>query len=211
MPYSRWPRHLSRKPFIIGLGGATRPDSSSERATRAALAIAERLGAETELLGGTALYLPMYAPETPFRSQEAFRLVEALRRADGIILCSPGYHGSISGLMKNALDYAEDLRADARPYFDGRAVGCIVCAAGPQAMGTTLGAMRDIVHALRGWPTPLGVAIDTGNGQAFDGSGAPVDPQARERLETMVGQVMDFASMTIRRGGSMDETDKVTR
>jgi FMN reductase len=185
----------SSKPLIVGLGGTTRPGSSSELATRAALRIAERLGAETELYGGTALYMPMYAPETPFRTPEARRMVEALRKADGIILCSPGYHGTISGLIKNALDYAEDLRADDRPYFDRRAVGCIVCAAGPQAIGTTLGAMRDIVHALRGWPTPLGVAIDTGGGRAFDAAGEPADPQVRERLETMTRQVVDFAGM----------------
>ena len=59
--------------------------------------------------------------------------------------------------MKNAIDLLEDLRGDSRVYLDGRAVGCIVTAAGWQGCNTTLGAMRGIVHALRGWPTPLGV------------------------------------------------------
>ncbi len=58
--------------------------------------------------------------------------------------------------MKNAIDLLEDLRGDSRVYLDGRAVGCIVTAAGWQGCNTTLGAMRGIVHALRGWPTPLG-------------------------------------------------------
>ncbi|WP_163579655.1 NADPH-dependent FMN reductase, partial [Klebsiella pneumoniae] len=80
---------------------------------------------------------PMFAPERPDRSDEARALIAALRRADGIVISSPGYHGSMSGLIKNALDYTEDMRDDAQPYFDGRAVGCIACAAGWQATGST--------------------------------------------------------------------------
>jgi hypothetical protein len=34
------------------------------------------------------------------------------------IVGSPGYHGAISGLVKNALDYIEDLREDPRVYLD---------------------------------------------------------------------------------------------
>jgi len=80
------------------------------------------------------------------------------RRHDpsGLIVASPGFHGGPSGLIKNALDHLEELRGDDRPYLDGRAVGCIVCAAGWQATAT-----RSTVHALRGWPTPLGVTINS--------------------------------------------------
>jgi FMN reductase len=63
-------------------------------------------------------------------------------------------------VLENALDYVEDLREDERPYFDGRAIGCIVCANGWQATMTTLVGMRLTVHARRGWPTPLGVVIN---------------------------------------------------
>ena len=61
-----------------------------------------------------------------------------LRRADGLIVATPAYHGGVSGLVKNALDFTEDLRGDERVYLSGRAVGCIVCADGAQAMGSTL-------------------------------------------------------------------------
>jgi hypothetical protein len=46
--------------------------------------------------------------------------------------------GGISGLVKNALDYVEDLRDHELPYLDGRAVGCIGCAYRRQATTTTL-------------------------------------------------------------------------
>ncbi|MBB6424687.1 NAD(P)H-dependent oxidoreductase [Sphingopyxis sp. JAI128] len=50
----------------------------------------------------------------------------ALRAADGIIVASPAYHGTVSGVAKNALDYVRDLVSEAQPYFDGRAAGLIV-------------------------------------------------------------------------------------
>ena len=36
------------------------------------------------------------------------------RGAHALIIGSPGYHGGISGLVKNALDYLEELREDPR-------------------------------------------------------------------------------------------------
>ena len=45
-----------------------------------------------------------------------------------VVIASPGYHGTVSGLVKNSLDYLEVLREDDRPYLDGRAVGVIAVA-----------------------------------------------------------------------------------
>ena len=116
----------------------------------------------------------------------------AVAAADGLIIASPGYHGGISGLVKNALDYVEDLRTDARPYLDGRAVGCVATAAGWQAAGSTLQALRAVVHALRGWPTPLGVAVNS-ELPVWSEDGTPADPALVTQLEIVTGQVVGFA------------------
>jgi FMN reductase len=181
-------------PFIVGLGGTMRVGSSSELALRFALAAAGRAGAKTAMVSGPELDLPMYAPERMERSPGASELISLLRRSDGVIVASPGYHGSISGLIKNALDYVEDMRADEVSYFDGRAVGCIACAYGWQATGSTLAALRAIVHALRGWPTPVGVAINSSQ-RVFDGQGACLDTGISNQLELMAQQVVQFACM----------------
>jgi FMN reductase len=181
-------------PLIVGIGGTTREGSSSEQALRFALKMAEKAGAETVMLAGEALDLPMYAPEKPDRSPNARNLVDLLRRSHGVIVTSPGYHGSISGLVKNALDYVEDMREDKDVYFEGRAVGCIACAFGWQATGSTLAALRSIVHALRGWPTPIGVAVNSSQ-KIFDADGNCLDPAIGKQLELMVYQVLDFARM----------------
>jgi FMN reductase len=184
----------TQRPRVVGLGGTPRDGSSSENALRVALAAAEAAGAETFLLCGRDLNLPLYDPSQETRSAEARNLIERLRDSDGVIIASPGYHGSISGLVKNALDYVEDMREDRRPYLEGRAVGCIVCAYGWQATGTTLTAMRSVAHALRGWPTPLGVAINSAQ-KVFNESSGCVDPLVQRQLVLLAQQVVEFACM----------------
>jgi FMN reductase len=166
--------------LVVGLGGTTRSGSGSEQALRTALEACARGGAQTELFTAADLEFVLYAPGVTAPDERVNRFLDAIRRADGIIICSPGYHGGVSGLVKNAIDWVEELRTDPRPYFDGRAVGLIVVADGWQATVTTLSSLRSIVHALRGWPTPLGVAIN-----AADRS---VDPGPQ--LELLARQVL---------------------
>jgi FMN reductase len=179
---------------VVGIGGTTRAGSAGERALNIALKAAEDAGACTRLFSGAFLArIPHYAPENQERNHEQRELVEAVRAADGLILASPGYHGGISGLVKNALDLLEDLRDDRRCYLDGRAVGCIITANGWQTVGTALTAMRSIVHALRGWPTPLGAGLNTSE-PIFDEAGGCSDPGAALQLVTMARQVVEFAN-----------------
>ena len=178
---------------VVGIGGSIRANSQSERALRIALSGAREAGARTIEVTGPELVLPFYDPSVPDRPEAAQRLIEALRTADGVVLVSPGYHGTVSGLVKNALDYIEDLRDDPRPYLDGRAVGCVAAAHGWQASVTTLTALRSIVHALRGWPTPLGVALNSREVE-FDLDGGSTNPEVAAKLRTIGRQVAEFAA-----------------
>lgn len=181
------------RPYIVALGGTTRLGSSTEKALALALKAIAAQGAETLLLSGTDLDLPAYAPDAP-ATAKAMRIATEFRRADGIILGTPGYHGGISGLVKNALDYTEEIRGDGRPYLEGRPVGCIVTAAGEQGAVTTLGALRSVVHALRGWPTPLGVTIVTSE-PVFDSAGNCLSPRIETQLNVLSQQVLAFARL----------------
>ncbi|GGM84299.1 FMN reductase [Longimycelium tulufanense] len=177
---------------VVGIGGSLRVGSQSERALRIALRGAAEAGARTLQISGHDLLLPFYDPVTPRRTTASRHLVEALRRADGVVLVSPAYHGTVSGLVKNALDYVEDLRNDARPYLEGRAVGCVAAAQGSQAAVNTLSTLRAIAHSLRAWPTPLGVSIDSTELKLpFEGS-CP-DVTLRSRLQLVGQQVVEFA------------------
>ncbi|MEX0409013.1 NAD(P)H-dependent oxidoreductase [Aquibium sp. LZ166] len=182
-----------RPTHIVGIGGTTRIGSSSETALRHVLSICQSLGSTTELIAGPLLDLPMYDPSDDHRSPSARRLVQSLRNADGIIVSSPSYHGALSGVIKNALDYVEDMRDDPRPYFDGRAVGIVVTAFGAQGLGTTLIGLRSIIHALRGWPTPYAAAINSQTKPFVNGR--PANAEIESQLGTVATQVVQFAAM----------------
>jgi FMN reductase len=181
-------------PFIVGVGGTPRPGSSTERALALALRQAEAAGARTKLFGGEFLErLPHFNPGPTGPSPEQSELAAAVRDADGIILATPGYHGSLSGVVKNALDTLELTRGHDRPYFDGKAVGIIITADGAQAGGTTLMAVRGIIHAMRGWPTPFGAALNASN--LFDETGECREAKDAAQLAMVAEQVMEFARM----------------
>lgn len=177
---------------IVAIGGTVSPGSATELALKVAMASAEAAGAEVALFDGSYLAdLPHY--RGPGHTLEhGAEMVEAVRAADGLLISAPGYHGTVSGLVKNALDYLEDLAGDCRPYLDGRAVGLIATAYGDQATVNTMQALRTVVHALRGWPTPMGATIRVGP-DMFSPNGDRLDDRARVQLELVGRQVVDGA------------------
>jgi FMN reductase len=182
-------------PLIVGIGGTPRKGSTTDLALRASLESAEFAGARTQFFGGAFLAsLPLYVPGVRDPTGREIELVEAARAADGLIVATPGYHGGVSGLVKNALDLFEDLHDDSRPYLEGRPVGCIVTAFGWQGCVTTLTALRSIVHALRGWPTPLGATLNTTEA-IFDAGGACTEPRSATQLATVGRQVAGLAQL----------------
>jgi len=181
-----------RRPLIVALSGTTRPNSSTEFALRIAVEAARGEG-DVQFFGGADLDLPLYSPEIVERTPRAQRLVAALRQSDGILIASPNYHGGLPGLVKNALDYVEDLRDEPAPYFDGRPVGCILTGSGAQGAVSALMSLRAVIHALRGWPTPLGVCINTSS-PVFDESGVCLVDSVQPQLVTVGLQVVRFAA-----------------
>lgn len=178
---------------VVALGGSTRPDSASERALRLCGAAAASLGADVTYFAGRDLMLPIYDHTTDDREPAALEFIEAVRNADGVIVASPGYHGAVSGLVKNALDYLEDLRDDPRPYLDGRPIGTIAVAHGWQSAVSTLGQLRLIAHALRGWPTPYGAAVN--DREVVLGPDAPsTDAGIVTQLGLVATQVVTFST-----------------
>jgi FMN reductase len=178
-----------RSPLIVGLGGTLRANSSTERALRQCLSAVDQRGGRTLMFSGSDIDLPMYNPHEEVRTEKATALVAALRDADAVVVGSPGYHGGVSGLVKNALDYIEDLRGDSRVYLDNTPWGCISCAYGWQAAVGTLGQLRVIGHALRAWPTPLGVAINSAD-RIWDETGELIDDTVSGQLDMLAMQLV---------------------
>lgn len=180
-------------PLIVGIGGSTGSASVTGLLLHGCLDATAALGARTAAFTGEQLAeLPIYAADDDTPVPAADALIKAVRAADGVVIATPGYHGGMSGLVKNAIDHLEALRADERPYLDGRAVGVIVAAAGWQACGTALVAVRSAIHSLRGWPTPFGVTVNSAEQHPRpDGT---FDERITGALQILAGQLMDFAA-----------------
>jgi FMN reductase len=169
-------------PRITGIGGTARGISSSERAVAVALNAAEMLGARCRLFNGEFVSrLPLYIPDRTTRNEDELDFFSSIRNCDGLIVGTPGYHGSLSGPIKNILDLLEDTAHDALPYLEGRAFGCVVTANGWQACGTTLVSLRMIAHALRAWPTPFGAALNVST-PIFEPDGTCIDEKIAKQF-----------------------------
>lgn len=182
------------RPFVVGLGGTSTPGSSTEKSLKIAMAEAREAGADVQMFGfETLASLPHYLTAGAAEHPSALSLLKAIRAADGVVIASPGYHGTISGILKNAIDYIEETAKDERPYLQDIPVGLIATAYGWQATGSTLVTLRTIIHALRGWPTPFGAAVNTSGG-IFTSDGCS-DSKTVDSLRTVGRQVVEFARM----------------
>lgn len=179
---------------VVGVGGTLREGSASLGALRRALAAAEEAGAQTELLDLKELGLPMYEPGRPLEGygENVRRFVGALREADAVLVSTAAYHGSLAGVTKNALDFAQFLARDERPYLQDRVVGLIATAGGEMAGVSATRAMVDVVHSLRGTAAPLVVAIPQAWRRA-DGGGGITDERYGERLDALGRLVVETA------------------
>jgi FMN reductase len=144
---------------IVGIGGSIGDFSTSLVALETALNAAAEAGAVTELIDLAELSLPMYAHIETGMSQKVIDFCEKVHQADALIFCSPLYHGSISGLFKNAIDWLELLAKKEPIYLSNKPVGLIAVAGGIQAM-QAINSMEYIVRALRGWTMPFVVPIN---------------------------------------------------
>src|SRR5258708_25377164 len=126
---------------ILGLGGSLRPGSVTTLALRTALEGAEETGISTQLLDLATLPLPLfngtYSLEeyTPEGRESILILLNAVRSARGFILASPTYHNTISGSLKNALDFMELLKDDHPPRLEGKVVGLVSVQGGTSGTG----------------------------------------------------------------------------
>jgi FMN reductase len=178
---------------VVGFGGTRSPGSTTVVALEHVLVTARSLGATSELFDAGTLDIPMYdwgAKPTP----EIERLARTFHAADALVWASPLYHGTVSGLFKNAVDWLEVLADASPPYLTDKPVGLIGVAGGAQAL-QAITSMEQIVRSLRGWAVPLVVPINRAS-DAFDRSAASVrDLRVAGQLDALAREVVRAGRM----------------
>lgn len=183
---------------LLAVCGSMRDNSYSSRLATIALDAAREHGAETRLLELNAIDLPIYNPDKEGMDHPGLRAAtEAVNWADAFLLASPDYHGSMSGAMKNFLDFywAE---------FAGKLFGYI-CASHEKGL-TVMEQMRTSVRQCYGWSLPYGVSVH--GSQDFDASGL-TNPQVGRRLHMLVRDLIVYGAL-IRNQFQLDFASGVT-
>src|SRR5262245_36283556 len=121
-------------PKVVGLGGSLASASRSRAALQHALEGSAGAGAETTMLDLRELDLPLYNPDHDEPGAAASELIESCFEADGLIWSSPLYQGTISGALKNALDWLHLLGQRDPPYLHDKVIGLISAAGGTQGL-----------------------------------------------------------------------------
>jgi FMN reductase len=171
---------------VVGISGSLRPGSLTSFAVQVALKGAKQAGARVRFLDlrDYGLNLLNEASEPP--GLKAWR--EDISTADGMILGTPEYHGSFSGVLKNALDY---LGFD---QTEGKMIGLVGVSAGALGAFDAMNGLRSVGRALHAWVVPQQAAIPEA-WKVFDGQGNIVDPNLERRLIEVGSQVARFAHL----------------
>ena len=187
-------RHVDNRPLrLVGLGGSIGRGAQSRMVLEASLAMAAEAGAETVIVDVRDLDFPVYNPDLriqEYGSRLAWYL-EEVRDADALLLCSPTYHGTMSGAIKNALDFLQFLGGDRPPYLTGKAVG-LMSVGGITAVNT-ITALDHVVRSLNGNIAPTTVVIP--NGSVDVAARRFIEPATRGRVEAMMTQVLELAQV----------------
>uniref|UniRef100_UPI003513C302 NADPH-dependent FMN reductase n=1 Tax=Streptomyces calvus TaxID=67282 RepID=UPI003513C302 len=122
---------------VLGLGGSTRAGSAAERLLRTALDAAGREGMATELFALGHRDVPVFHESLLLDPPPVVaELLAAVRRADAVVFCTPVYHGTVAGALKNAVDHLQALAGDDRPWLTGKAAALMAVGGTPSAAPT---------------------------------------------------------------------------
>lgn len=183
---------------VLAFAGSTRTESFNKKLARLAAASAKNAGAEVTVVDLRDYPLPLY--DGDFEEKEgppenATTLYELFKANDALLVSSPEYNSSISGVLKNTIDWISRPRDGELPLaaFSGRVAGLLSASPGQ------LGGLRGLVH-LRSILGKIGmlvlpeqVAIGVAH-EAFAEDGSLVDDKLSARMTSMVQSLVVTAT-----------------
>ena len=168
---------------VLGVSSSTRENSFSATGLKIALEKIKENGGEIELLDLRNNPLPMFEP-TNNESGVISDITNMVSSADAFILATPDYHGSMSGSMKNFLDYYWS-------EFAGKLFGYI-CASHEKGL-TAMDQMRTAIRQCSGWSMPYGVSM---NGKIdFDKNRKITNDNLNSRLEMLARDITVYGRL----------------
>ncbi len=173
---------------VVGISGSLRVGSYTTMAMVVALKGAEQEGAKTHLINLNDYDLKFCDGGDEEPTGDVLKLQKLVGSARGIILGTPEYHGSYSGVLKNAMDL---MGFD---EFEGKMVGLLGVSGGMMGGFNAMNELRTVGRTLHSWVIPSQVAIPNA-ASVFDKSGNITDEKIQGRLMKLGQQVASFSKL----------------
>lgn len=125
--------------------------------------------------------IPLFDTEISGVPDSVDQMNLTFREADLHIWLTPLYHGSMTGAMKNCLDWLECSAGLPKPYLTGKRISLICWADGVQAL-QGINSMDAVAKSLRAWVSPYNVPIKRSD---LFGADDAITPDYQQRLELM--------------------------
>jgi chromate reductase, NAD(P)H dehydrogenase (quinone) len=137
---------MDDRPKILALAGSLRKGSFNKKLIKIAAKNAEQAGAEVTLIDLKDFPLPIYdgdIEEQQGLPPNALKIKELMWKHDGFIISAPEYNSSISGVLKNTIDWASRPATSDEVYLS-----CFIdkIALLMSTSPSNLGGLRGLVH-----------------------------------------------------------------
>ena len=178
---------MAAKVKVMGISGSYGNDSNNTKLVKLGLEILSDLGAETHFWDLNEKPLPFVGEEGCWDHENVKDFQNLATEVNAYLLSSPEYHGCMSGVMKNQLDWIYSK------HVSGKAFG-LMSTLGGQSNSNTLNQMRIAVRWIHGWAIPEQIAVPNIK-TAFNEDGMLQDEKLIERLENTMQSLFDTALM----------------
>lgn len=169
---------------ITLIAGSNRANASSTAILKHIENLLQARRISVDFIDLSQLQLPLFSPDNWDFHPNVKRMLTAVAEADGLVLATPEYHGSVSGALKNALDYITGGQAAGKPVLSVSSAG------GPLGV-SSLSHLQTIVRNLHGINCSEWVSIGNGS-SAFEPDGAPADEGMRNRVRDAVNAFIEL-------------------
>ena len=166
----------------MGICGTYDLHSANGRILEIILDQCRELGAEVTIWDHGANPLPLVGAQGSWEDENVSQFQSMATDSDAYVLSSPEYHGTMSGVMKNSLDWLYSK------HTSGKVFG-LVSTLGGQSSNNTLNHMRIAARWIQGWVAPEQIAVPHIK-KAFDENGNLIDDSIVERISSLADSLV---------------------
>jgi chromate reductase, NAD(P)H dehydrogenase (quinone) len=174
---------------LAAFAGSLRKDSWNKKLLQVAVEGARAAGATVTVLDLAAWPMPLFDEDCETHDgmpPNAKAWKEALKASDGFMIASPEYNSSISGVLKNAIDWASRPEPGERPLVAFAGKTAVLMSASPRALGGLRGlvTVRSILGNIQVLVLPEQKSVPKAH-EAFASDGSLKDAKLADEIRAL--------------------------